>query len=141
MKITNLIFSNIIHGTKFFFVFQKKAKSQSSVASPPTVTVTSHKSNQPTNGGGKNNSETTMVGQHGNPAAMNSYEFNRIHSSAGTGGNGESGMLVHMPQQQQKNSLNMAKTSSNGDNLQGVSFFLYKNRGIFQTLFWKYILY
>ena len=123
MKITNLIFSNIIHGTKNFFVFQKKAKSQSSVASPPTVTVTSHKSNQPTNGGGKNNSETTMVGQHGNPAAMNSYEFNRIHSSAGTGGNGESGMLVHMPQQQQKNSLNMAKTSSNGDNLQGISFF------------------
>ena len=98
-------------------LFQKKAKSQSSVASPPTVTVTSHKSNQPTNGGGKNNSETTMVGQHGNPAAMNSYEFNRIHSSVGTGGNGESGMLVQMPQQQ-KNSLN--KTSSNGDNLQGM---------------------
>ena len=89
------------------------------MASPPTVTVTSHKSNQPTNGSGKNNSETTIVGggQHGNPAAMNSYEFNRIHSSVGTGGNGESGMLVQMPQQQ-KNSLN--KTSSNGDNLQGM---------------------
>ena len=86
------------------------------MASPPTVTVTSHKSNQPTNGSGKNNSETTIVGggQHGNPAAMNSYDFNRIHSS---GGNGESGMLVQMPQQQ-KNSLN--KTSSNGDNLQGM---------------------
>ena len=106
----------------FINIFQKKAKSQSSVSSPPTVTVTSHKhssQNQPTNGSGKNNSETTIVGQHGNPAAMNSYEFNRIHTGAGTGGNGESGMLVQMPQQQ-KNSLNMTKTSSNGDNLQGI---------------------
>ena len=102
------------------------------MASPPTVTVTSHKSNQPTNGSGKNNSETTIVGggQHGNPAAMNSYEFNRIHSSVGTGGNGESGMLVQMPQQQ-KNSLN--KTSSNGDKLQGIRHIFCKS--IFITSF------
>ena len=51
---------------------------------------------------------------------MNSYEFNRIHTGAGTGGNGESGMLVQMPPQQ-KNSLNMTKASSNGDNLQGIN--------------------
>ena len=88
------------------------------MGSPPAVTVTSSKLNKSNNGGGKNNSDN-FVQEHmvaiGNPAAMN--DINRVHSS--NTGNGEGGMLVNMPQQQQKNSLNMLK-NSNGDNFQGM---------------------
>ena len=83
------------------------------------VTVTSSKSNRPTNGGGKNNSESTMVAI-GNPSAMN--DINRIHTSnsGGGGGGGDGGFVMNPTQQQQKNSLNTTKISSNGDNLQGI---------------------
>ena len=62
----------------------------------------------------------------GNPATMN--DINRIHGSnsgiAGRGGGEEGNLLVNMPppQQHQKNSLNMTKTSNgnNGDNLKGI---------------------
>ena len=61
----------------------------------------------------------------GNPATMN--DINRIHGSnsgnVGRGGGEEGNLLVNMPpQQHQKNSLNMTRTTNgnNGDNLKGI---------------------
>ena len=69
----------------------------------------------------------------GNPSAMN--DINRIHTSnsgGGVGGDGGfAGGFVHPSPQQQKNSLNTTKTSSNGDNLQGKHLIFQKN-GIFK---------
>ena len=60
----------------------------------------------------------------GNPSAMN--DINRIHTSNSGGGSGGgdggfAGGFVRPSPQQQKNSLNTTKTSSNGDNLQGIN--------------------
>ena len=97
-------------------LFQKKGKpaSEAASASPPEVTITSAKSNRPKNGGGKSNSDSTMVAI-GNPATMN--DINRIHGSnsgnVGRGGGEEGNLLVNIPpQQHQKNSLNMTRTSN-----------------------------
>ena len=61
----------------------------------------------------------------GNPATMN--DINRIHGSnsgnVGRGKGEEGNLLVNMPpQQHQKNSLNMTRTTNgnNGDNLKGT---------------------
>jgi len=53
-------------------------------------------------------------------------DINRIHTSNSGGGSGGgdggfAGGFVRPSPQQQKNSLNTTKTSSNGDNLQGIN--------------------
>ena len=69
----------------------------------------------------------------GNPSAMN--DINRIHTSNSGGGGvggevGFGGGFVNPSQQ--KNSLNTNKTSSNGDNLQGMHLSI-QNICIFQA--------